>query len=156
MLTVPVLPRLPLKFDPAVPAFQVPLLANVEAALEPDTFTLPFSVPLLVMLNVPLVPPNTALVTPVTVELLVIPMLPEVEKAWMALDPVELRATPLVIVIEPSIEVVEIALPVVLPTVPPVSETTTLPLPFAAAAMPLSVPLSAPPVWLMSMEPLPF
>src|SRR5262245_52962390 len=132
-LTVPVLPRLPLKFDPAVPAFQVPLLANVEAALVPLTFTLPFSVPLLVMLKMPVVPPNTALVTPVTVELLVIPMLPELEKAWIALDPVELRATPLVIVIEPSIEVVVIALPVVLPTVPPVSEMITLPVPCAAA-----------------------
>ena len=46
-------------------------------------------------------------------------------------------------------------LPLTLPTVPPVSETITLPLPVVDANTALVVPLSAPPVWLMSMAPLP-
>ena len=45
--------------------------------------------------------------------------------------------------------------PLTLPTVPPVSETITLPLPVIDADTARVVPLSAPPVWLMSIVPLP-
>ena len=156
MLTVPVLIRLPLNVELAVPAFQVPPLPNVEVAtFEPVTLTLPLSVPLLAMVNVPLVLPNTALVAPVTVELLVIAILPEVAVALIALPPVDVNATPVVIVVEPVVAKVSIALPLTLPTVPPVSETITLPPPVISALTALVVPLSAPPVWPMSMVPLP-
>ncbi len=147
MLTVPVLFRLPLNVDAAVPVFQVPPLPNVEVAtFEPVTLTLPLRVPLLVMVKAPLVLPNTALVAPVTIDLLVIAILPEVAVALIALAPVDVMATPVVIVVEPVLADVWIALPLTLPTVPPVSETITLPLPNIWAPTALFVPLSAPPV----------
>ena len=73
----------------------------------------------------------------------------------MPLLPVDVRLTSAVIVVVPVVADVSTTLPLTLPTVPPVSETITLPPPVIDADTALVVPLSAPPVWLMSMAPLP-
>ena len=73
----------------------------------------------------------------------------------MPLLPVDVRLTSAVIVVVPVVADVSMTLPLVLPTVPPVSETITLPPPVINATTALVVALSAPPVWLMSMAPLP-
>ena len=66
----------------------------------------------------------------------------------------DVRLTSAVIVVVPVVANVLMTVPLVLPTVPPVSETVTAPMPAAVAETALVVPLSAPPVWLMSMAPL--
>ena len=73
----------------------------------------------------------------------------------MPLLPVDVRLTSVVIVVVPVVADVSMTWPLTVPTVPPVSETITLPLPVIDADTALVVPLSAPPVWLMSMVPLP-
>jgi hypothetical protein len=82
-------------------------------------------------------------------------IVPVVDAALMPKPLVEVRLTSAVIVEVPVVAEVSMTLPLVVPTVPPESETITLPLPLAAATTALVVPLSAPPVWLMSMVPLP-
>ena len=82
-------------------------------------------------------------------------IVPVVDVALMPLAPVDVSATPVVILVVPVVADVLMTWLLVLPTVPPVSETVTLPPPPAVAETALVVPLSAPPVWLMSMAPLP-
>ncbi len=95
------------------------------------------------------------LVWPLTAPVPSMLIAPVVDVALMPRPPVEVRPTLLVIVVVPVVAEASMTLPLVLPTVPPVSETITLPLPVATAFTALVVPLSAPPVWLMSMVPLP-
>ena len=75
-------------------------------------------------------------------------IVPVVDDAAMPTPAVEVRLTSVVIVVVPVVADVLMTLPLTLPTVPPVSETITLPLPFVEADTARVVPLSAPPVWL--------
>ena len=82
-------------------------------------------------------------------------MVPVVDVASMPMPPVEVRLTLVVMVVVPVVADVSMALPLTLPTVPPVSETIDIAAAPSIAVTAPVVPLSAPPVWLMSMLPLP-